>query len=52
MKALGSGEITGCRVGPALRWAFLFPWIHSLCVGMTTPEELRANVALWRASRK
>jgi aryl-alcohol dehydrogenase-like predicted oxidoreductase len=52
MKALASGEITGARVGPALRWAFRFPWIHSLCVGMTTAEELRANVTLWHASRK
>jgi aryl-alcohol dehydrogenase-like predicted oxidoreductase len=52
MKALASGEITGTRVGPALRWAFRFPWVHSLCVGMTTAEELRANVALWHASRK
>jgi aryl-alcohol dehydrogenase-like predicted oxidoreductase len=52
MKALGSGEITGARVSPALRWAFRFPWIHSLCIGMTSTEELRANVALWHASRK
>lgn len=47
MKALGSGQITGARVGPALRWAFQFPWIHSLCVGITTSEELRADVAHW-----
>jgi aryl-alcohol dehydrogenase-like predicted oxidoreductase len=52
MKALGSGEITGARVGPALRWAFRFPWIHSLCVGMTTAEELRANVAAWHKSQR
>jgi aryl-alcohol dehydrogenase-like predicted oxidoreductase len=52
MKALGSGEITGARVGPALRWAFRFPWIHSLCVGMTTPAELRANVAVWQERQR
>ncbi len=52
MKALGSGEITGPSVGPALRWAFRFPWVHSVCVGMTSAEELRANVALWHSARQ
>lgn len=51
MKALGSGQITGTHIAPALRWAFRFPYAHSICVGMTTPEELRTNVALWRASQ-
>ena len=40
MKALGSGQVTGAQIRPAL------------CVGMTTVEELRANVALWRTSRR
>lgn len=52
MKALGSGEVTGVRVAPALRWAFRFPSAHSICVGMTTAEELRANVRIWRASQR
>ncbi len=52
MKALGSGQVTGAQVAPALRWAFRFPYIHSLCVGMTSLEELRANVALRSASRR
>lgn len=52
MKALSSGQITGARVGPALRWALRFPWIHSLCVGMTTLEELRTNVALCHPRRR
>ena len=50
MKALGSGQVTGDQVPPALRWAFRFPYAHSICVGMTTVQELRTNVALWRAS--
>lgn len=52
MKALGSGQVTGARVAPALRWAFRFPYAHSICVGMTTAEELHANVALWRESQR
>lgn len=51
MKALGSGQVTGAEIGPALRWAFRLPYVHSVCVGMTTAEELRANVALWQACR-
>lgn len=52
MKALGSGQVTGDQVAPALRWAFRFPYAHSICVGMTTVEELRENVALWQASER
>ena len=52
MKALGSGQVTGAEVTPALRWAFRFPYAHSICVGMTTEEELRSNVRLWRASQR
>ena len=51
MKALGSGQVTGAEVAPALRWAFRFRYAHSICVGMTTVEELRINVRLWRASQ-
>lgn len=50
MKALGSGQVSGAEVAPALRWAFRFPYAHSLCVGMTTAEELRMNVALCEAT--
>ena len=52
MKALGSGQVTGDQVAPALRWAFRFPYAHSICVGMTTAEELRTNIALSRASQR
>ncbi len=52
MKALGSGEVTGAGVAPALRWAFHFRYAHAICVGMTTAEELRANVKIWRASQR
>ena len=52
MKALGSGQVTGAQVAPALRWAFRFPYLHSVCVGMRSVEELRTNVALWVASRR
>lgn len=52
MKALGSGQVTGDQVAPALRWAFRFPYVHAICVGMTTAQELQANVALWRASQR
>lgn len=52
MKALGSGQVTGAGVAPALRWAFRFPYAHSICVGMTTVDELRTDVALWRAARR
>lgn len=52
MKALGSGQVTGAHVAPALRWAFRFPYVHSICVGMTTSEELRANVTVWRESQR
>jgi aryl-alcohol dehydrogenase-like predicted oxidoreductase len=49
MKALDSGQVTGDKIAPALRWAFRFPHAHSICVGMTTAEELRVNVALCRS---
>ncbi len=52
MKALDSGGVTGAQIAPALRWAFRFPYAHSVCVGMTTTEELRANVAIWRSTRR
>ena len=52
MKALGSGQVTGAQIAPALRWAFRFPYVHSVCVGMTTAEELRTNVKMWRTSRR
>jgi aryl-alcohol dehydrogenase-like predicted oxidoreductase len=52
MKALGSGQVTGTQVAPALRWAFRFSYAHSVCVGMRTEEELRTNLALWAAGRQ
>lgn len=51
MKALGSGKVTGDQIPPALGWAFRFPFAHSICVGMTTSEELRANIRIWRESQ-
>lgn len=51
MKALGSGQVTGAQIAPALRWAFRFPHVHAVCVGMTTSEELRINVRIWGESR-
>jgi hypothetical protein len=52
MKALDSGQVAGAHVAPALRWAFRFRYAHSICVGMTTAEELRGNVALWRTRER
>jgi aryl-alcohol dehydrogenase-like predicted oxidoreductase len=52
MKALGSGQVTGAEVAPALRWAFRFPYVHALCVGMRSGAELRTNIALWSASQR
>lgn len=51
MKALGSGQVTGADVAPALRWAFRFPYAHSICIGMTTANELRTDVALCRGAQ-
>ena len=36
----------------ALRWAFRFPYAHSICVGMKTSEELRTNIRVWRESQQ
>jgi aryl-alcohol dehydrogenase-like predicted oxidoreductase len=48
MKALGSGQVTQPReVAAALRWAFRYPYIHALCVGITSSAELEADVRLW-----
>jgi hypothetical protein len=52
MKALDSGQVTGDKVAPALRWAFRFPYAHAICVGMTTAEELRVNVSLCRSAER
>ena len=49
MKALGSGQVTGTvAVASALRYAFRYPYAHALCLGITTEEELTADVAIWR----
>jgi aryl-alcohol dehydrogenase-like predicted oxidoreductase len=49
MKALGSGQVTEPpEVAAALRWAFCYPHIHALCVGITSRAELETDVALWR----
>jgi aryl-alcohol dehydrogenase-like predicted oxidoreductase len=52
MKALGSGQVTGqAEVAAALRYAFRFPYVHAICVGMTSESELEANVGLWRRAQ-
>lgn len=49
MKALGSGEVTErAAVASALRHAFRYPYAHAICVGITSREELDADVAIWR----
>jgi aryl-alcohol dehydrogenase-like predicted oxidoreductase len=49
MKALGSGQVTApSGVAAALRYAFRYPYVHAICVGMTSEAELAANAALWR----
>jgi uncharacterized protein len=53
MKVLGSGQVTESRaVAAALRDAFRYSWAHSICVGMTSDAELRAEVAVWRRAIK
>ncbi len=49
MKALGSGQVSGkAEVASALRYAFRFPYAHSICLGLTSDAELRSAVATWR----
>jgi hypothetical protein len=38
-------------VAAALRYAFRYPYVNAICVGMTSESELEANVALWRRAR-
>ena len=48
MKALGSGQVTEPdEVAAALRWAFRYPSVHSICVGITSRAELETDVKLW-----
>lgn len=48
IKALGSGQVTDRNeVTAALRFAFRYPYVHAICVGMTTEAELEANVRIW-----
>ena len=52
MKALGSGQIAGdSAVASALRYAFRYRYAHAICVGITSEEELEADVAIWRRLR-
>jgi hypothetical protein len=49
MKALGSGQVTGqAAVASALRYAFRYPYTHSICVGLTSDAEIETAVASWR----
>ncbi len=49
MKALGSGQVTGrAAVASALRYAFGYPYVHSICVGITSEAELEADCGTWR----
>jgi aryl-alcohol dehydrogenase-like predicted oxidoreductase len=53
MKALGSGQVTGqAAVASALRYAFRYPYVHAICLGMTSQPELEADVAIWRRARR
>ena len=53
MKALGSGQVTGqAAVASALRYAFRYPHVDSVCVGITSEEELEADVAIWRRAAR
>ena len=52
MKALGSGQVTGkAAVASALRYAFRYPFAHSICLGITSDAELETAVASWRQAR-
>jgi aryl-alcohol dehydrogenase-like predicted oxidoreductase len=49
MKALGSGQVAGkAAVASALRYAFRYPYAHSICLGITSNAELETAVASWR----
>lgn len=49
MKALGSGQVTGkAAVASALRYAFCYPYAHSICLGITSDAELETAIASWR----
>ena len=53
MKALGSGQVTGQEaVVSALRYAFGYRHVDSVCVGITSEAELEADVAIWRRARR
>jgi aryl-alcohol dehydrogenase-like predicted oxidoreductase len=53
IKALGSGQVTEPdAVESALRYAFSYPHVHAMCVGMTSTAELESDVATWRRSRR
>lgn len=53
IKALGSGQVTEpAAVKSALRYAFTYPHVHVMCVGMTSTTELQSNVAIWHRARR
>jgi aryl-alcohol dehydrogenase-like predicted oxidoreductase len=49
MKALGSGQVAEpAAVRSALRYAFRYPHVHSMCVGIASQADLDADVGVWR----
>lgn len=53
MKALGSGQVSDpAAVAAALRYAFRYPWVHAMCVGLTSRAELETAVTLWRGTHR
>lgn len=53
MKALGSGQVTGqVAVASALRYAFCYPYVHAICIGMTSQAELETDVTIWRRAKQ
>lgn len=47
MKVLARGKLAG-ELEEALGYALRFPYAHSVCVGMRTVQELKANVSIAR----
>ena len=54
MKVLESGQVTEPKaVAIALQYAFRYPHVHAICLGITSEAELQADVRMWRrACRK
>ena len=49
MKVLESGQVTEPKaVATALQYAFRYPHVHAICLGITSEAELQADVRMWR----